>query len=188
MSDKVNDVLGTTEAGMQKAIENLRRELATVRTGRASPSLLDRILVDYYGVPTQISAIANISTPEPRLLIIAPWEKNMIGAIEKAIHKSDLGITPSSDGKVIRLAIPQLTEERRREMTKTVKKRTEEGKVALRNTRRDGVEDLKKAEKDKEISEDDLKRGQERLQKLTDSYIGKAEEVGQQKEREIMEF
>ncbi|MHB1159848.1 MAG: ribosome recycling factor [Chloroflexota bacterium] len=173
---------------MQKAVENLRRELASVRTGRASPSLLDRITVDYFGVPTQINALANISAPEPRLLVIAPWDKSTMGAIEKAILKSDLGLTPTNDGKVIRLAIPQLTEERRREMTKIVKKRTEEGRVALRNLRRDALEELKKAEKDKLISEDDLKRGQERLQKLTDSFIAKADDVGQHKEQEIMEF
>ncbi|MGE5619099.1 MAG: ribosome recycling factor [Sphingomonadaceae bacterium] len=188
MSDKVNDILTRLESKMQKAIENLKRELASVRTGRASPSLLDRVTVDYFGVPTQINALANISAPEPRLLVIAPWDKSTLGAIEKAILKSDLGLTPTNDGKVIRLAIPQLTEERRREMTKIVKKRTEEGRVALRNLRRDALEELKKAEKDKLISEDDLKRGQERLQKLTDSYISKADEVGQHKEQEIMEF
>lgn len=188
MNDRVSEVLSSTESKMQKAIESLRRELATVRTGRASPSLLDRVFVDYYGVPTQVSALANISAPEPRLLVIAPWDKSTIGPIEKAILKSDIGLTPTNDGKVIRLAIPQLTEERRREMTKVVRKRTEEGRVALRNLRRDALDELKKAEKDKEISEDDLKRGQERLQKLTDSYIAKADEVGQQKEQEIMEF
>jgi len=188
MTDTVSDVLSSAEGKMQQAIDHLRRELATVRTGRASPSLLDRVFVDYYGVPTQISALANISAPEPRLLVISPWDKNTIGMIEKAILKSDVGLTPTNDGKVIRLAIPQLTEERRREMTKVVRKRTEEGKVAIRNIRRDAIEELKKAEKDKAISEDDLKRGQERLQKLTDSYIAKADEVGQHKEREILEF
>jgi ribosome recycling factor len=188
MADVVNEVITSHETKMQQAIEHLKRELATVRTGRASPSLLDRITVDYFGVPTQINALANVSAPEPRLLVIAPWDKSTIGPIEKAILKSDLGITPTNDGKVIRLAIPQLTEERRKEMTKIVKKRTEEGKVALRNLRRDGVEEFKKAEKDKTISEDDLKRGQERLQKLTDSYIAKADEVGLHKEQEIMEF
>ncbi len=186
--DKVNEVLASTEARMQKSIENLRHELGTVRTGRASPSLLDRVTVDYFGVPTQINALANVSAPEPRLLVISPWDKNTLGAIEKAILKSDLGITPTNDGKVIRLAIPQLTEERRREMTKIVKKRTEEGRVALRNLRRDAIEELKRAEKDKALSEDDLKRGQDRLQKLTDAYIAKADEVGQHKEQEIMEF
>lgn len=186
--DKVVDVLAGTEKKMQKAIENLKHELASVRTGRASPSLLDRVLVEYFGVPTQINALANISAPEPRLLVIAPWDKNTIGTIEKAILKSDLGLNPTNDGKVIRLAIPQLTEERRREMTKIVHKRTEEGRVAIRNVRRDAHEDLKKAEKDKLISEDDLKRGTEKLQKMTDSYIAQADEVGQHKEQEIMEF
>jgi len=188
MIDKVNEVYSSAESRMQKVIENLKRELASLRTGRASPSLLDRVFVDYYGVPTQISALATVSAPEPRLLVIAPWDKSTMGAIEKAILKSDLGITPTNDGKVIRLAIPPLTEERRREMSKVVRKRTEEGKVALRNLRRDAVEDLKKLEKDKAISEDDLKRGQERLQKLTDRYISMADEVGQHKEKEIMEF
>ncbi len=188
MTEKVNEILTSHEARMQKAIESLRHELATVRTGRASPSLLDRVTVDYYGVPTQINALANISAPEPRLLVIAPFDKSTMGSIEKAILKSDLGLTPTSDGKVIRLAIPQLTEERRREMTKTVKKRTEEGRVALRNLRRDAQEEMKKAEKEKSISEDDMKRGLDRLQKLTDSYIAKADEVGQHKEQEIMEF
>ncbi len=188
MVDKVNEVLTSHETKMQQAIEHLKRELATVRTGRATPSLLDRVTVDYFGVPTQINALANVSAPEPRLLVIAPWDKNTLGMIEKAILKSDLGLTPTNDGKVIRLSIPQLTEERRKEMTKIVKKRTEEGRVALRNLRRDAQEDLKKAEKDKQISEDDMKRGIERLQKLTDSYILRADEVGQTKEQEIMEF
>ncbi|MGI5836088.1 MAG: ribosome recycling factor [Chloroflexota bacterium] len=188
MSDRVNEVLSSTETKMQQAIEHLRRELATVRTGRASPSILDRVFVDYYGVPTQINALANVSAPEPRLLVIAPWDKNSIGMIEKAILKSDIGLTPTNDGKVIRLAIPQLTQERRKEMTKVVRKRTEEGRVALRNIRRDAIDELKKAEKEKAISEDDMKRGQDRLQKLTDSYIAKADEIGQHKEQEIMEF
>jgi ribosome recycling factor len=188
MTSKVNEVLSSAESKMVGAIEHLKHELATVRTGRASPSLLDRITVDYFGVPTQINALANVSAPEPRLLVISPWDKKTMGAIEKAILKSDLSITPTNDGKVIRLAIPQLTEERRKDMVKIVKKRVEEGKVALRNIRRDAHEDMKKAEKDKSISEDDMKRGQERLQKLTDSYIVKAEEVGQHKEQEILEF
>lgn len=186
--DRVNEVLAGTERKMQKAVENLRHELATLRTGRASPSLLDRVTVDYYGVPTQVNALANVSAPEPRLLVVAPWDKNTIGAIEKAILKSDLGLNPTNDGKIIRLAIPQLTEERRRDMTKLVKKRTEEGRVALRNVRRDSQEDLKKAEKDKAISEDDLKRATEKLQKLTDSFIALADDVGAHKEKEIMEF
>lgn len=193
MTDKLNEskigeVMADAERRMQKAVENLKHELATLRTGRATPSLLDRVTVDYYGVPTQINALANVSAPEPRLLVVAPWDKNTLGLIEKAILKSDLGLNPTNDGKVIRLAIPQLTEERRRDMTKTVKKRTEEGRVALRNVRRDAHEDLKKAEKDKQISEDDLKRGADRLQKLTDSFIALADEVGANKEKEIMEF
>ncbi len=186
--DKIAEVLADADRRMQKAIENLKHELSSLRTGRASPSLLDRVTVDYYGVPTQVNSMANVSAPDPRLLVIAPWDKNTIGPIEKAILKSDLGLNPTNDGKVIRLAIPQLTEERRRDMTKIVKKRTEEGRVALRNVRRDAHEDLKKAEKDKLISEDDLKRGSERLQKVTDSFIAVADEVGAHKEKEIMEF
>ncbi len=185
---KIAEVHADAEKRMQKAVDNLKHELASLRTGRASPSLLDRVMVDYYGVPTQISALANVSAPEPRLLVVAPWDKSTMGPIEKAILKSDLGLNPTNDGKVIRLAIPQLTEERRRDMTKLVKKRTEEGRVALRNVRRDAHEELKKAEKDKVISEDDLKRAAERLQKLTDSYIALADEVGANKEKEIMEF
>lgn len=186
--DKVNEILVDAEGRMKKAVENLKRELSTVRTGRASPSLLDRVLVDYYGVPTQINALASVSAPEPRLLVISPWDKTTIGPIEKAILKSDLGLNPTNDGKVIRLAIPQLTEERRRDLTKVVRRRTEDGRVALRNVRRDGHEDLKKAEKEKLISEDDLKRATERLQKLTDGYIAQADEVGHHKEQEVMEF
>lgn len=186
--DKIAEVIADAERRMQKAIDNLKHELSSLRTGRAAPSLLDRVTVDYYGVPTQVNAMANVSAPDPRLLVIAPWDKNTIGAIEKAILKSDLGLNPTNDGKVIRLAIPQLTEERRRDMTKIVKKRTEEGRVALRNVRRDAHEDLKKAEKDKLISEDDLKRATERLQKVTDSFIASADEVGAHKEKEIMEF
>ncbi len=184
---KIAEVHADAEKRMQKAVDNLKHELASLRTGRASPSLLDRVMVDYYGVPTQINALANVSAPEPRLLVVAPWDKSTMGPIEKAILKSDLGLNPTNDGKVIRLAIPQLTEERRRDMTKLVKKRTEEGRVALRNVRRDAHEELKKAEKDKVISEDDLKRAAERLQKLTDSYIALADEVGANKEKEIME-
>ena len=184
----VEDVLTEAENKMNKTLEVLKRELASIRTGRASPALVERLQVEYYGVPTPLNQVATISAPEPRLLVIQPWEKGMIGTIEKAILKSDLGLTPTNDGKVIRLAIPQLTEERRREMTKIVKKRTEEGRVALRNLRRDALEELKKAEKEKLISEDDMKRGQDKLQKLTDSYIAKADEVGQRKEQEIMEI
>jgi ribosome recycling factor len=186
--DKVTEVLAGTEKKMQKAVENLKHELTSVRTGRASPSLLDRVMVDYFGVPTQINGLANISAPEPRMLVIAPWDKTTMGPIEKAILKSDLGLNPTNDGKVIRLIIPQLTEERRREMTKIVHKRTEEGRVSIRNVRRDAHEDLKKAEKDKLISEDDLRRGAERLQKITDSFIALADEVGVHKEKEVMEF
>lgn len=183
----IEDVLTEVETKMSKAIDVLKRELASIRTGRASPGLVERIQVEYYGVPTPINQLATVSVPEPRLLVIQPWDKNMIGPIEKAILKSDLGITPTNDGKVIRLAIPQLSEERRKELVKVARKRVEDAKVAVRNDRRQGLEDLKEMEKEKLISEDDLKRAQERLQKLTDKYIEQADRIGAVKEKEILE-
>ncbi|MHB1132265.1 MAG: ribosome recycling factor [Chloroflexota bacterium] len=175
------------ESKMRKAIDVLRRDLLTIRTGRASPALLERINVDYYGVPTPLNQVASISAPEPRLLVVQPWDKGVMSLIEKAILKSDLGITPTNDGRVIRLGIPQLSEERRRDLVKVVHRKVEETRVALRNLRRDGVEELKDFEKEKMITEDDLKLGQERLQKLTDHHTEEAERVGQAKEKEILE-
>jgi ribosome recycling factor len=172
---------------MHKAVDALRRELVTIRTGRASPALVERLSIEYYGVPTPLNQVASISAPEARLLVIQPWERNVLATIEKAILKSDLGLNPSNDGRVIRLVIPQLSEERRRDLVKVVHKKVEEGRVAVRNLRRDAVEELKEFEKEKLITEDDLKWGQERLQKLTDRHIEEAERVGQAKEDEILE-
>ncbi|QKG84572.1 ribosome recycling factor [Kroppenstedtia pulmonis] len=176
----------TTER-MEKTVQTLKRDLATLRAGRATPSLLDKITVHYYGSDMPINQMANISVPEPRLLVIQPWDKSALGEIEKAIQKSDLGLTPSNDGNLIRIAIPALTEERRAELVKVVKKTGEEAKVAIRNIRRDANEDVKKLEKNGEVSEDDARRGQDEVQKLTDRFIREADEQVEAKEKEIME-
>ena len=162
---EIQELLTQQETRMDKTIEALKQEFASIRTGRASTSLLDKITVDYYGTPTPVNQVANVSAPEPRMILITPWDKSMIGAIEKAVLQSDLGLNPSNDGAVIRLAIPQLTEERRKELVKVVHKRAEEAKVAIRNIRRDANEVLKKEEKAKTITEDDSKDGQEKIQK-----------------------
>jgi ribosome recycling factor len=172
---------------MEKTITTLSKSFSRVRTGRASISLLDGIKVDYYDVPTPIAQVANISIPEGRLILIVPWDASVIGAIEKAIQKSDLGLNPSNDGKAVRLSIPQLTEERRREIAKNVKKMAEEGKVRLRNARRDANEELKGLKKNNKISEDELFTAQEEVQKLTDQNIEKIDKVLLAKEKEIME-
>jgi len=172
---------------MKKSVEILRHDLSSIRTGRASPALLERVLVDYYGTPTPVNALATISAPEPRLLTVQPWDRQTIGAIEKAIMKSDLGLNPSNDGTMIRLSIPTLNDERRRDLVKVVQKRLEEARVAVRNCRREAVEELRREEHDKEISEDEMKRGQDRLQKLTDQFVGQIDEIGKAKEKEIME-
>lgn len=173
---------------MEKTIVSLSKTFSRVRTGRASISLLDGIKVDYYGAATPIAQVANVSIPESRLILIVPWDVSIIGAIEKAIQKSDLGLTPSNDGKVVRLSIPQLTEERRKEIAKTVKKMAEEGKIKLRNARRDANEELKALKKNNKISEDELFTAQEEVQKLTDQYIEKTDKVLAAKEKEIMEI
>ncbi|MBU7008302.1 ribosome recycling factor [Phosphitispora fastidiosa] len=183
----IKEVVSEAEERMKKAIDALRKDLASLRAGRAAPALLDKIVVDYYGVPTPINQMANISVPEPRLLVIQPWDKNVISAIEKAIQKSDLGLTPNNDGSIIRLAIPQLTQERRNELVKMVKKKAEEARVAVRNIRRDANDNLKSFEKEGEISEDDGKRGHEEVQKLTDSWVKEIDQVLSNKEKEIME-
>ena len=172
---------------MKKAVEATRREFNTIRTGRASPAILDRVQVDAYGTHMPLNQVATISVPEPRLLVISPWDKATIGAIERAIMKSDVGITPSNDGVVIRLSIPSLTEERRRDLTKMVHKKAEEGKVAIRNNRREANEELKKLRKASEISEDDEKRAEERVQKVTDKYITEVDRLQQHKEQEVLE-
>ena len=184
----IDDVLRDAEERMRKAVEVLQDDLRTVRTGRASPALVERIMVDYYGVPTPLQQLATISAPEPRLLTIRPFNPGDIGPIEKAILKSDLGLTPSNDGRLIRLVIPQLTEERRRELVKLVARRVEEGRVAVRNIRRDSINDLREFEKEKLISDDELHRALDEIQKLTDRYIERIDEVGKAKEAEILEL
>jgi ribosome recycling factor len=183
----IADVLSDAESKMQKAVEVLSKDLAGVRTGRASPSLVDRLSVEYYGTATPLNQLANVAVPEPRLLVIQPWDKTALAAIEKAILKSDLGLTPSSDGKVIRLAIPPLTEERRRDLVKISRRRVEEARVAVRNVRREAHDDLRDLEKEKLISEDEFRRANEQLQKLTDAMIDQVDQVGQKKEAEILE-
>ena len=183
----VDDVTNLAQEKMQKSIDVLKHEISSIRTGRASPNLLDRVLVDYFGSPTAINALAAIAAPEPRLITIQPWDRHAMGAIEKAIQKSDLGLNPTNDGSVIRLAIPQLNEQRRKDLVKQVQRRLEESRVAIRNLRRDGVDALRKEEKDKAISEDELKRGQDRLQKLADQYSTQADDLTKAKEREILE-
>lgn len=175
------------ERKMQKALEVLKSDLATVRAGRANASILDKVMVDYYGAPTPITQLANVSVPEPRMIVIQPWEKPLLKDIERAIMKSDLGLNPNSDGVVIRLSIPQLTEQRRQELVKTVSKKVEDAKVAIRNVRRDGVEAVKKLEKDKLIPQDESKKAQEDLQKLTDKYVKEADNIFAAKEKEILE-
>ncbi|GKV67829.1 ribosome-recycling factor [Sporosarcina sp. NCCP-2716] len=181
-------VMDQTTERMEKAISSLTRELASIRAGRASASLLDRISVMYYGAPTPLNQMAGISVPEARLLVIQPYDKTTLGDIEKALLKSDIGITPSNDGSVIRLAVPALTEERRKDLVKEVKKDGEESKIAIRNIRRDANEELKKLEKDGEITEDELRRYSDEVQKLTDSYITKIDSLAEDKENEIMEI
>lgn len=175
------------EEKMEKTIQGLARELATVRAGRANPALLDKVVVDYYGAPTPLNQLSNISAPEPRLLVIQPWDKSAIGAIEKGILKSDLGLTPNSDGNIIRIAIPQLTEQRRKDLVKLVKKMAEDSRVAVRNVRRDANEDLKRLEKSGDISQDDSRRLQEEVQELTNQFVEKVNQILSAKEAEIME-
>lgn len=183
----MKDVITKTRQGMEKSIESLKKDFTRVRTGRASVSLLDDVRIDYYGTPTPLSQVGTLAVPEPRLITITPWEKKLIPDIEKAILKSDLGLNPSSDGVLVRIVIPPLTEDRRKEMCKVLKRLGEESKIALRNIRRDGNDGLKKLEKDKEISEDDLKRGEKEIQELTDQYVKKVDETVAAKEKEVME-
>jgi ribosome recycling factor len=180
-------VIATTKDRMTKGIQSYTRELASIRAGRASASLLDRITVDYYGAPTPVNQLAGISTPEARLLVIQPYDKSILGAIEKAILKSDLGLNPTNDGMVIRLAIPQLTEERRKELVKVVKKESEEAKISIRNIRRDANDDLKRLEKNGEITEDELRGYSNDIQKITDEFINKIDQITKDKEKEILE-
>ena len=183
----INDVLRETEGKMKKSVEALRQHLTTIRTGRATPALVDHMQVEAYGSPMPLNQLAGISTPDARMIVIQPYDVSMIKVIEKAIQNSDLGINPSNDGRIIRLALPPLTEERRRELTKQVRARVEESKVALRNLRREALDDVKQLEHEKLISENDQRRAQEQLQTLTDKYIREADRVGAAKEAEVME-
>ncbi len=180
-----DDVFADVEHRMKKAVEALQRDLQTVRTGRASPALVERLPVDYYGTPTPLQNIAAIHATDARTLTIQPWDRKVLGDIEKAIQKSDLGLNPTNDGQAIRLVMPPLTEERRKDLVKVVHKKVDEGKVAVRNCRRDAHDHLREQEKGKEISADELKRGTDRLQKLTDRYIEEMDRVGRAKEVEI---
>lgn len=180
--------LKEAEEKMGKTISVYKEELQSIRAGRANPTLLDKITVDYYGQITPLKQVGSVSAPEPRLLTIQPWDSKLIPIIEKEILKSDLGLNPSNDGKIIRLIIPQLTEERRKDLIKVVKKNGENAKIAIRNTRRDTVDKVKKMEKAKEITEDDLKKAEDELQKLTDRYIDQVDGVTKKKEEELMEI
>lgn len=183
----VADIIADSEERMKKAIGNLQQELQTIRTGRANAAILDRVEVDYYGTPTALKGLANISTPDGRSLLIQPYDKSGLKDIEQAIHKSGLGLTPNSDGSVIRISIPPLTEDRRKELVKVVKKYGEECRVAIRNIRRDGTDHVKKSKADG-VSEDEIKRKEETLQKVTDKYVKEVDKLIQEKETEIMDI
>src|SRR5690348_7080913 len=180
------DVFADAQHRMNGAVEALQRELQTVRTGRATPALVERLVVDYYDTPTPLAQLASIHATDPRTLTIQPWDKKALGDIEKAIQKSDLGLNPNNDGSVIRLTLPPLTEERRKDLVKVVHKKVDEAKIAVRNIRRDAHDKLRDQEKKKDISADDLKRGTDKLQKLTDKYIAELDKVGSAKEDEIL--
>ncbi|PLX85648.1 MAG: ribosome recycling factor [Desulfuromonas sp.] len=184
----LDEVQNDARVSMDKAIKSLKREISKVRTGRASVSLLDDVRVDYYGTPTPLNQVATVSVPEPRLITIQPWEKNLIPDIEKAIFKADLGLNPSSDGQLVRLPIPALTEERRKEMAKQVKRMGEDAKVSIRTARRDANDTLKLLEKEKEITEDDQKAKEKDIQKLTDEFVQTVDAVVKTKEQELMEI
>lgn len=183
----IDDLLIETEARMKKAVEVLQGDLATIRTGRASPALIEKLRVDYYGASIPLNQLAAISVPEPRLMVVRPYDPTSLSEIERAILKSDLGLTPVNDGKVIRLPIPRLTDDRRHELAKVVSRRLEEARVAIRNCRRDALRDLREMEKEKLISEDEHYRARDDMQELTDNYVEEVNEVGQAKEREIQE-
>lgn len=182
----MKEVIKKCEEKMTKTCENLDSEFANIRAGRANPNLLNRIMVEYYGTPTPMQQVGNISVPEPRIIQINPWEKSLLKAIEKAILASDLGITPTNDGTSIRLVFPELTEERRKELVKDIKKKGEAAKVAVRNVRRDANDTLKKMEKSTDITEDERKEGEEKIQKMTDKYVAKIDKSVENKSKEIM--
>ncbi len=181
------DIINSAEDKLKKTLEGLKKDYGTLRAGRATPSLLDKVMVDYYGTPTPVNQMANVTIPEPRIIMIKPYDKGSLKEIEKAIQKSDLGLTPNSDGIAIRLTIPQPTQERRKELVKVVGKKAEETKVAMRNVRRDANEAIKKLEKDKQITEDDRKDAQDKMQKLLDKYIKLVDGTKATKEKEVME-
>ena len=183
----IKDVMDDTEVRMGKAIDALRRDLATIRTGRASPSLVERLSVDYYGSSTPLNQLAGVSVPEPRLLVIQPWDRGSMAAIEKAIQKSELGLNPTNDGQVVRIAIPPLTEERRKQLVKLVHGHVEEAKVALRNIRRDAMTQVKELLTEKMIGEDDERRAEQQVDELTKRYVSDADRVGKAKEHEVLE-
>ncbi|MDO4178336.1 MAG: ribosome recycling factor [Phascolarctobacterium sp.] len=183
----IQEIMTTMEGKMHKTVDALRVELASLRAGRATPALLDKITVDYYGTPTPINQVASVTVPEPRMIVIQPWEKNLVKAICKAIQMSDLGLNPNSDGIVIRLNLPQLTEDRRKELVKVVHKKAEEYRVIVRNLRRDANDHIKKMEKAKEVTEDEVKKATDKIQKITDSIMKDVDAVTANKEKEVME-
>ena len=183
----VEAALGDAERRMQRSIEHFEGEIETIRTGRANVSLVDNLSIDYYGAPTPLNQIATIATPDPRLITILPWDKSILGVIEREILKSDLGLTPGNDGQIIRLPIPPMTQERRQEMVKRLHRLREDAHVAIRNVRRDSIDQLRKAERDKEISQDELRRGQDRMQKATDSQVKQTDDITARKEAELLE-
>lgn len=185
---EIKEVLSTAQTKMQKTIEVLCVDLASVRAGRASVSLLDKVMVEYYGTPTPVNQVASVTVPEPRMIVIQPWEKNLLKDIERAIMKSDLGLNPNSDGSVIRLNLPQLTEERRKDLVKTVHKKAEDARVSIRNLRREANDSVKKSEKAKEITEDEAKKANDDIQKMTDKFIKEVDTVMEHKEKEVMEI
>jgi len=183
----IKELLQETKDRMRKAVDVLEADLRAIRTGRASPALLERVMVEYYGTPTPLNQLAVIAAPEPQLLTVRPYDPGSLGDIERAILKSELGLTPSNDGRIIRLSIPRLTEERRRDLAKLVRQRVEEGKVALRNVRREALDDLREFEKEKLVPEDEFYRGKDDLQDLTDRYTKQMDEVSTRKQQEILE-
>jgi len=184
----VNDITTDAENGMKKAVDSFKRDLQKIRTGRANASMLDGIKVDYYGTPTPLNQVATVQVVDARLITVKPWEKNMIAVIDKTIRASDLGINPVADSELVRLPIPPLTQERRKELAKVVGKQTEEARVAVRSARRDAMDMIKDAEKEKQITEDERKKGEAKVQEQTDKYIGQVEEIAKAKEKEIMEL
>jgi ribosome recycling factor len=184
----INDITSDTEDGMKKAVDSFKRDLQKIRTGRANAAMLDGIKVDYYGTPTPVNQVATVQVVDARLITVKPWEKSMLAVIDKAIRASDLGINPVSDSELVRLPIPPLTQERRKELAKVVGKQTEEARVAVRSARRDAMDMVKDAEKDKQITEDERKNGEKKIQELTDRYIATIDDIAKAKEKEIMEL